>query len=314
MIMDNMEQFKILMAMDVHYMPSEYEGNIYHYTSPIGFQSILFGDRLAVCLWASRYDCLNDASEGTVAEEILQEVSMDLLVKKEISKEVYDVFTSVKTSRTIPLLREAGGELKATRAECNRYICSFSKNSDSLSMWNYYSKGNKYEGFNIGFCSKGLKDDVRDFFRGTEAKSYIYPVVYKKDDQKKLIERSLLKLKDFYSEENIPRIRAIIATRLLDWGLVFKKECFQHEEEVRVIVDIAKRERQISVNYRINSGYVIPYIELKIEKQEVSSVSIGPLQGEGNRVNKQIGIMKEMLNANGYALAGVKHSTIPIRY
>lgn len=138
--------------------------------------------------------------------------------------------------------------------------------------------------------------------------------MYKKDDQKKLIERSLLKLKDFYSEENIPRIRAIIATRLLDWGLVFKKECFQHEEEVRVIVDIAKRERQISVNYRINSGYVIPYIELKIEKQEVSSVSIGPLQGEGNRVNKQIGIMKEMLNANGYALAGVKHSTIPIRY
>lgn len=43
-------------------------------------------------------------------------------------------------------------------------------------------------------------------------------------------------------------------------------------------------------------------------------MSIGPLQGEGNRVNKQIGIMKEMLNANGYALAGVKHSTIPIRY
>ena len=63
--LSNLDKFKILMAMDAHYMPSEYDGDMFHYTSPQGFQSILFGDRFDTVLWASRYDCLNDASEGT---------------------------------------------------------------------------------------------------------------------------------------------------------------------------------------------------------------------------------------------------------
>ena len=41
--------------------------DIFHYTSPAGFESILFGNKSHIELWASRYDCLNDASEGTVA-------------------------------------------------------------------------------------------------------------------------------------------------------------------------------------------------------------------------------------------------------
>ena len=43
--------------------------DIFHYTSPAGFESILFGNKSHIELWASRYDCLNDASEGTVALE-----------------------------------------------------------------------------------------------------------------------------------------------------------------------------------------------------------------------------------------------------
>ena len=39
-------------------------------TSPTGFSSIMSGDLEQVTLWASRYDCLNDASEGTVVEEV----------------------------------------------------------------------------------------------------------------------------------------------------------------------------------------------------------------------------------------------------
>ena len=42
---NNLEQFKILMAMDANYMPAEYDGDIFHYTSPTGFQSILFSDK-----------------------------------------------------------------------------------------------------------------------------------------------------------------------------------------------------------------------------------------------------------------------------
>lgn len=312
--MDNMEQFKILMAMDAHYMPDEYDGDIYHYTSPSGFQSILFSDKYDVTLWASRYDCLNDTSEGTVAVEMLIETAKDLLHRKEISKEMYELFIAIKPARTIPLYRDVNGDLKMTRVECDRYICSFSKNSDSLAMWNYYSKGNKYEGFNIGFYSKGIKDTLKHSLLSIEAEVHIYPVVYDKTKQQNLIKRMLLKLKDFYSEENIPRIRAIVSTRLLEWGLVFKKDYFQHEEEVRVIIDLAKREKQIPVRHRINAGFVIPYIEMKLDQDDVSHITFGPLQGDKSQIEQQAKIMDYMLKSKGFALARVGYSKIPIRY
>ena len=46
-----------------------------------------------------------------------------------------------------------------------------------------------------------------------------------------------------------------------DWSLIFKKECFEHEKEVRLIVDIAKNT-PIEIKYRNNYGYVIPFIEM----------------------------------------------------
>ena len=312
--MNNLEKFNVLMAMGAHYLPNEFDGDIYHYTSPKSFQSIMFSNEHEVTLWASRFDCLNDTSEGTVAEEMLLETSKDLLSRKEISIDLYELFTSVKPAKTILLHHDVNGDLKTTRVECDRYICSFSKNNDSLAMWNYYSKGNKYEGFNIGFYSKAIKDSLEWSLASIEAVAHIYPVVYDRNEQKRLIEGLLLKLREFYSEENIPRIRAIISTRLLDWALVFKKDYFQHEEEVRIIVDLAKREQQIPVQHRITAGYIIPYIQLKLDQDDVSLITFGPLQGDKTQIQQQEKIMNDLLTAKGFSLAFVDHSKIPIRY
>ena len=35
--------------------------------------------------------------------------------------------------------------------QIHNYIISFSQNGDSLEMWNYYTKGNSIQGYNIGF-------------------------------------------------------------------------------------------------------------------------------------------------------------------
>ncbi len=312
--LSNLEKFQILMAMKTNYMPLEYDGDMFHYTSSNGFQSILFGDKFDAVLWASRYDCLNDVSEGTIAEEILREVSNDMYKSKEISEEMYKLFSSIKTSRTIPLYREVDGDLKFTRSECNRYICSFSKNKDSLAMWNYYSKGSKYEGFNIGFDSVDLKATLTNYFMGIEGIFHIYPVIYEKEKQKQLVKQLLLSLIDFYLEENIPHIRAIVSTRLVDWKLIFKKEYFKHEEEVRIVIDIAKRELQRPIKYRETCGYIIPYIELKLEKEDISYVNFGPLLIQSQQKDNQLAIMDEMLRANGYLFAKVDYSKIPIRY
>lgn len=311
--MGKLDEFEILMHMSTEYMPKEYFRYIFHYTSPQGFRSILFSDPNNVILWASRYDCLNDASEGTIAEKILKEVSSELRDRQEISSELFDLFSTVKTARTILLPVHNGCEIRLARPECDRFVCSFSENQDSLSMWNYYSKENRYEGFNIGFYSNTLKDSLEEYFRPLEAISHIYPVIYDKNEQKSLIKALLLKLKDFYQKGKESQIRCIISNRLLDWGLVFKNECFQHEQEVRVIIDVAKNEHNIPVLYRFNSGYIVPYIELKIEKHDVSYVTLGPLQSKEIQNGQQVKIMGEVLSKNNFS-ALVDYSKIPIRY
>ena len=312
-MLSKLESYELLLKMDVNYMPTEYEGDIYHYTSSSGLSSILLGNAEKLTLWASRYDCLNDASEGKVVEEVFHEVCVELKSRGEISEYLYDLFYNVKPARTIPIIHSKENIIRPTRPECNRFVCSFSKSKDSLAMWNYYSKGSKYEGFNIGFRPKGIKESLIEFLEGRESRIYVYPVVYERSEQKRLIEKMLLKLKENYDVNQESSIRYIISNRLTEWSLVFKQECFQHEEEVRVIVDVAKREKEIQVKYRTNAGYVVPYIELKLKKEDVSYVGFGPLQCEEGQKKDQLQVMKEMLETNGYSVI-VNHSQIPVRF
>lgn len=146
-----------------------------------------------------------------------------------------------------------------------------------------------------------------------EAEFHIYPVIYSRSEQKKLIEKMLIKLRDNYDEEHESSIRCIISNRLSEWRLVFKHDFFQHEEEVRIIVDIAKREKKIPIHHRINAGYLVPYIELKLEKNDVSYANFGPLQCDEEQKKHQVFVMEEMLKSKGYS-ALVDYSHIPVRY
>lgn len=312
-MLSKLDEFKLLLKMDADYMPAEYETDLFHYTSPTGFSSIMSGDLEQVTLWASRYDCLNDASEGTVVEEVYQEVCKELRDRDEITEYLYQLFIKVKTARTILLSYNKDEKIKITRPECDRYLCSFSKNKDSLAMWNYYSKGNKYEGFNIGFYPYRIKESLKKLLGDKEAEFHIYPVIYSRSEQKRLIEKMLLKLRDNYDKEQESSIRYIISNRLSEWRLVFKYEFFQHEEEVRIIVDVAKGEKKLPVKHRMNAGYIVPYIELKLEKCDVSYVNFGPLQCDEEQKKHQVSVMEEMLESKGYS-ALVDYSHIPVRY
>ena len=309
-----LDEFKMIMDLKMSdIMPEEYHMDLFHYTSPIGMQSILFGDSNQVTLWASRYDCLNDYSEGNLAEVIFQEVCLDLRERDEINEDLYKLFSTVRPARTILLHYHLGDEIKITRPECDRYICSFSKNKDSLAMWNYYSKVNKYDGFNVGVFPACIKASLEKYFCEAEATFNIHPVVYRQSEQKEMIEDLLIRLRDKYDKKYDTSIRYIISNKLTDWSLIFKNECFQHEEEVRIVVDVAKRENKIPIKYRVNAGYVVPYIELKLDKDAITYVNFGPLQCEDKMKKHQVDVMEEMLSRAGYT-ALVEYSNIPVRY
>lgn len=312
-ILIDINNFDLLMKMDADYMPHEYRQEIFHYTSPSGFSSILFGDPNCVTLWASRYDCLNDISEGTVADEVFTETCQTMYNNGEITKPLFELVSKLHSARKESFLLNKGEQSRFVRTDHSEYICSFSKSSDSLAMWNYYSKGAVYEGFNIGFTPVGVRDSVRRYFKTNVVNVWVYPVIYRKNKQAALVKRMLKKIQDNYESCSNESVRYIISDRLAHWRLIFKKECFAHEEEVRMIIDISSKEDAILVKHRVTSGYIVPYIELKLKKENVTAANFGPLQCSEEQKRHQQQVMENMLQMNDYT-AIVGYSEIPIRY
>lgn len=322
MIKSLLDEFQILMGLNISYMPEEYREDIFHYTSPVGFKSILFDDKEAITLWASRFDCQNDVMEGRIVLSVFKEVCDEMKKIGELGERLYDLIYDLPPTRTHLFIRfDKKGSPIFTRPECDRYITCFSKNNDSLAMWNYYTKGNRYEGYNIGFSPEEICTDLEKQFSDSEIDVKIYQVVYDKDIQKSIIRKLLLKLEKNYEEKWENQIRYIVSNQLFDWSLVFKSEYFQHEEEVRIITYVAKRTKggkleksPIDIKYRDSFGLSIPYIVLKVDKALLKSVYIGPLYCEECQKQVQKNIMNERLFYNGYEEIAIRYSNIPVRY
>ena len=151
-------------------------------------------------------------------------------------------------------------------------------------MWNYYSKGSKYEGFNLGFYSQSLVDAIEQQLQAYQCNVNLYPIVYEREQQETLIHDFIRKTIEHFEVGEEEILRYMASNQLLKWSLVFKYDCFKHEEEVRLIIDVGieksktqKKIPQIPVYYRITNGYTVPYIKLSIEKDCLSYETIGPL-------------------------------------
>ncbi len=290
-----------------------YCGQLYHYTSLKNVNSILANKTDKIVLWASRFDCLNDTSEGQIIKNVYKSTCDKLLNEKKITQGLYDVFVTVQPNKTnlfVDLEKS-----KFVRCEFDTYITSFSTGHDLLNMWNYYSKGNLYDGVNLGFNSENIKTSLVNNtpFSGIDVQ--ICPVIYDESKQMEMIEDFLLHIQEKYKDsKDDTYVRYVIAHKLTEWSMIFKGSYFEYEKEVRVVIRVGKKiDEQISVQYRDGFGYIIPYIELEIEKQALTQVTLGPLSGGESQENTQKQIVKDMLEKYGYD-AGVEISKIPIRY
>jgi hypothetical protein len=295
---------------------------VYHYTSPEGFREIIGGKNN--CLRFTRSVCLNDSSEGKYIEQIYESSIKKLLDTKSISNEFFDEIKGIRPETIEEVERDTTDEEKErynewekinksglpapekhySWKECDTYICCFSKSRDSLPMWNYYSKNDRYEGYNIGFHTGlgwGFYDNAFD-------------VVYSEEEQTQLIEAVVIKAYDVYQKDgDCQKAKQAITYCLTSWRFMFKHSYFQHEEEVRAIYHLP-RDRQPhdkpKIEFRTKNGMIIPYVELPFEKQAVSNVTIAPLVTEEIAVETA----KQFLVEKGYPHQLVFKSKIPIRY
>lgn len=296
------------------YQNFDYYGEIYHYTALKNIEPILLNAQNQIVLWASQFDCLNDISEGTIVEQRYHEVCKSLWNDGTISRKFFDLLEHITPSRNESFYISKGKTIRAYRGEYATYIASFSKNNDLLPMWNYYSKGDMFEGINLGLDVETISSNFGQSFADGKVKVSISPVIYDPDEQKKVIRNFLLEIVRNYEERFDCCVRALVSMRLTSWKMLFKQACFCHEQEVRIIVDVADKYRDIlPVKYRTNSGYIIPYVEIKIDKSALRSVTLGPFRGTESQIKLQKSTLFQMLTSNQY-FAKINVSNVPVRY
>ena len=283
------------------------EGSLYHYTKPEKLLSILESGTIRF----SNALFLNDKEEVTYTYRLIgnliekmPELNADLFSK--IKEHFYNKYKNIID----------GDDSFNNKYEY--YTISFSTDNDNLTLWNNYSKGQTYTGYNIGFCKKDLIADMEK--QGFKA---VYGnIIYNRDTQLTILKMIFEKwnkefeklLKSRKSQKNEDR-KLDVLFELIDIlsiiSLFFKNPHFKDEKEYRIIfinnfrTDAFKQTKIFEKN-----GLFVPYIEYKFRKKSVDSINIGPTLEENIFYTSTC----LMLSNFGYDKKKINRSKIPLRY
>ena len=157
-----MDQMALLMwinQLDDISLKIKRDSIVFHYTSPDGLLGIIKNKKIQ--LRFGRVDCLNDYSEGQEILEIYRQVCEDLHDEGKIDESFFKKIITITpdTKTWFNLKTEYGTSGRKIERVC--YVCCFSRKKDSLPMWNYYVKNNKYQGYNLGFGLNELNEELR---------------------------------------------------------------------------------------------------------------------------------------------------------
>ena len=307
--------------------PEELNGTVYRYTSPTVFEKTLSKKTL----WFTRGDCFNDYEDGEVVSKLYNDCLKELLVEKIIDEEFFVEAAMTEIKHLVWLV----GDNIATQIECKPFICCFSKEKDSLQMWQYYSKGSSFEGYNIGLRLNELLH-VNPFFVEFGA------VVYDEKTQKECIKRAVSTAYRDYHDNllDIQKLRidqkglldyelGVLRSNLAKLSCFFKRPCFSGEKEIRVVVKVPIEEKyrdstwsgvksqqeNVKINYRIQQALMIPYIELPINPRSIESITIGPITSSNNiALEKNVDVVNEFAAGCLGRSVPVQSSSIPVRF
>lgn len=319
---------------------------IYHYTSQTGFEGIL---KKEPTFWFSRYNALNDKSEGNDILEVYEKTIKELRDGKEqkISEEFYEIIKDIRVSEQYlfgiddePYTdHETNESVPCTRFVFEKgkpYLCCFSEDMDSLPMWNYYCKGGKYLGYNIGICMSTLVEHTHDLFgKGYNLK--LFKVIYDDKEKEQILSdlvcylyEQYIRISDKDGSDINSYIRNIIASFVNEYRFAFKKKYFEHEKEIRAVLIVPDEklayfvpdeklantevENDLCVRFRDCGEFIVPYIEYKLPSKDiVTSVWYAPMDASEEIKKDKDALLEERIRAIGYN-AKVHHSKIPVRY
>lgn len=310
------------------YSTSSYAGVFYHYTSPEGLKGILKSQVLFFT------DCqfLNDHNERLQIND-----ELDFFWNN--NKKNYDE-NFVKLLKDIKVSGYEDSDYSYMESACScetkenstRYfVFSTSINNDSLNLWKYYAKNNRYDGYCIGLSTIALTDEWIDRDTGVAIESGV--VVYSSKEKQDIICSTIEKLYDEWCKyKESDAFNQKIVRDFQSWvsitALFFKDKCFKDEEEYRFIaIAPSEKLKSLTFNYngylekmydfRIVDGVLTPYIKMpfnywNVDCWAIESICISP---SSNYKQKKLGL-EYLVKSFDYSLPclHIDQSKIPLRY
>jgi hypothetical protein len=228
---------------------------VYHYSNITAFINILQNK----CLWASRAEFLNDATEFRFGQQICRR-EMDRLAST--------------NSDYIEFIRKLQS---AIDFEVNSpFVTCFCKDGDLLSQWRGYSSHG--QGISVGFETGVLR-------RINSAR--LNKVVYEPRDQADFIFEQIKALADSFLTvgidlDNADNFRALIGyTGAIErYCVLMKDAAFREENELRLnVADYYVETNGLPVKFRVRNNLVVPYLELDLADNWpalIREIIIGP--------------------------------------
>lgn len=292
-------------------------GTIFHYTSPNGLKGIFDSSSL----FATDMYFLNDASEGMyVTQLILEHISELCRNNKELIRCVERELNLVSLGKWEELI--------------HNYIISFSCNGDSLEMWNYYTKGNSIQGYNIGFDVEKLANTIQieildesgkqiERSESKHLKLYQGKVIYDKDKQMILVKKIFDSFCDLYeeinSEEFLSQAARYMVAKTINYGQFFKAKEFAVEEEYRFIyatyllegISNLKKGIPCTEKFRIHEGCLIPYQKCRFDVNSIDAITFSPSL---HNDMAEAGLIRLLKQHRIFGDDMIRKSNIPLRF
>ena len=289
---------------------TQHHGDIWHYTSSQGLKGIVENDNI----WFSDRRFLNDQSECSYVYQLIKE-----LLNDGFFMDFEDVFIDWIHFLTQEFTNTDIEHQKQDTVLIPCYVASFSKENDSLSLWNYYTKSQQHAGYALNFNTEELLKNIKS---QTENLNYSYTngiVIYSKEEQFALLKDLLKEYHQIFvkyknAQKNFQiEIFFFEIINLLDiYNLFFKPSSYEVEQEYRfVIADTNTINNNITnLKFRIFNDIFIPYIELFNIRKLIKEIKISPSQNQ-KLLENSISIFK-----NNYKLHNIEFSKsdIPMRY
>lgn len=259
---------------------------LYHYTSGQG----LFGIVESKELHFSNINFLNDPTElnyfQTIIDLVCTRNSLCEKIYSTLFDESYEDFM-YKPSR--------------------KFIASFSKNNDSLSMWNYYSKGNGYNiGFNVDTILKRYKGipvqrnvfsiDYYNRKMDIEKLEMIYEEHIQIEETEKLILNYQPNLQGYialmesiehpseleigaFTKKDPLYYQADFIKSLFSLSMRFKHPAYKDEDEVRLVLSLGDK---VPTKFKVSAnGVFVEYYPFKLTlSEDMHSITVHPINND----------------------------------